>query len=464
MVDIKNGESELNTLALNIEGRSIKCWSEYETTSSYLDPTDTWKFKIAAATEEDRNMYLDIFKGGRQVTASIGNKDQFTGKIDQTAIQYDSNGGTVVSIAGRDILGRFVNSMVSPTLTVVQDSTILSLLENYLRAYDLKKVYNSDSLNLNIITGRPNKDSLTTQTKTVPEQNNVFEADGITPKVNDKGEYIYTYSSKTVTEVVSNKRADLHKITLKELKAHPGEGLYQFFEKILRRLGFVMKAMADGSGIYISSPTFDGEAYGFIINKKSDSSKNNVKSCSYKPDYCSQPSLIMAEGFGGGAEFAKSKFQVILPNEFIAVSKLNSDGTGVYDYDTQRVINKYPKAFVIKPRTELLLNEPLFDLKNSYCPTFLKDDESKSMEELKVFVIRKMAEYQRKAISLSYTVAGLTNQKGEPWAVNTLVNVDDDIHNIHENMWVESRTFNKSIGNGTTTTLKLIKPYTLVLG
>lgn len=433
MVDIKNGESELNTLALNIEGRSIKCWSEYETTSSYLDPTDTWNFKIAAATEEDRNMYLDIFKGGRQVTASIGNKDQFTGKIDQAAIQYDSNGGTVVSIGGRDILGRFVNSMVSPTLTVVQDSTILSLLENYLRAYDLKKVYNSDSLNLNIITGRPNKDSLTTQTK-------------------------------TVTEVVSNKRADLHKITLKELKAHPGEGLYQFFEKILRRLGFIMKAMADGSGIYISSPTYDGEAYGFIINKKTDSSKNNVKSSSYNTNYGSQPSLIMAEGFGGGSEFAKSKFQVILPNEFIAVSKLNSDGTGVYDYDTQRVINKYPKAFVIKPRTELLLNEPLFDLKNSYCPTFLKDDESKSMEELKVFVIRKMAEYQRKAISLSYTVAGLTNQKGEPWAVNTLVNVDDDIHNIHENMWVESRTFNKSIGNGTTTTLKLIKPYTLVLG
>jgi prophage tail gpP-like protein len=63
---------------------------------------------------------------------------------------------------------------------------------------------------------------------------------------------------------------------------------------------------------------------------------------------------------------------------------------------------------------------------------------------------------------MSTTVYGHT-QDGHPFAVDTLIDVDDDVLGLHEPMWVMERTYTKSRSAGTTTTLTLIRRYTLDL-
>ena len=456
MVDIKNGESEIATVSLSIPdfGKEIKNWSEYSISSNYLEPCDTWSFSISA---EDVTLYQELLVPGSKVTAKINNLSQFTGYIDNRHINYAANAGTTVTIAGRDVLARLTQANVSPKLKLKKDMTVLDLLEKFVSLYQLGKVYNSEGTNLNVLTGRKNKESLSY--KTTPAQEITYEknSDG-SLKTGDDGKYISSLKDNSISEVISNKRPELKNIKIKELKPHPGEGAYNFLDRMLRRIGLMLKAMADGSGIMISTPIFDGETYGDLISRKGDTSNNNIKTCGGTLNWAAQPTVIIAEGFGGGPEFGKSKIQVIMINELTGL-----DPNGQPVSQIQDIKGSYPNAFVVPIRKELVPKVQPLASKYSFCPMYVKDDESKTIEELKFAVLRRMAECQRKVLNVNYTVAGFLNQKGEPWAVNTLVNVDDDILGIHEKMWVLGRTFNKSVKSGTSTSLQLIKPYTLII-
>ncbi len=88
---------------------------------------------------------------------------------------------------------------------------------------------------------------------------------------------------------------------------------------------------------------------------------------------------------------------------------------------------------------------------------------SKTLGQLESFVRHEMAQRQSKGAGLRYVVPG-HSQNGLVWAVNTVVRVDDDALDFHENMWVRGRTLSKSRdAPGTTTSLDLIRLHTLDL-
>lgn len=458
MADIKNGASELNTVTLSLPdaGKELKNWQSYTVDSNYLDPSDTFRFEISA---DDAAPYQELFVPGSNVQMKIENFIQCSGYIGNTHIQGAPNNGVIISFAGRDILSRLINANAPPRLKLKKDMTVLDLLSKFNYLYNFGKIYNSESTNLNVITGRANNESVKTKTTTAQEISYQKNSDG-SLAVDSDGKYITTLKDNPIVEVISAKRPELKNIKIKELKPHPGEGAYAFLDRMLARLGFKLKAMSDGSGIMVSSPNFDGDSYGTIYNKRgNNSAKNNVKSFNYSLDWNTQPSVIIAEGFGGGKEFGKSKIQVIMINELIGL-----DANGQPLPEIQDIKAAYPNAFVMPIRQNLVPKKQFLGIKNAYCPTYIKDDESKTIEELKFAVTRKLAEHQRKATTLTYTLPGFTNAKGEPWAVNTTVDVDDDFINVHEKMWIIGRTFTKSLKEGTVTQLRLIKPYTLIIG
>ncbi len=91
---------------------------------------------------------------------------------------------------------------------------------------------------------------------------------------------------------------------------------------------------------------------------------------------------------------------------------------------------------------------------------YLHDDESATTEQLQCFIRRELALRQRRSLTYSVEMPGHT-QNGKPWAVDTMVTVDDDYNRIHEDLYVLSRTFSKSRQGGTKTHLELIRPGTL---
>lgn len=457
---IDNGDSEIDSVVLSLPdyGKEIKNWQSYSLSSNFVAPCDKWTFRISG---EDTTLYQELLVPGAKVQMSINGLIQCTGYIDDRNIRYDRRAGTIITVTGRDILSRLVNANADAKFRLKSDMTVADLIAPVLSLYDLGQLYNSEGTHLNVVTGRPNSESLKATTYQVQEITYEKGSNGLLV-VDGNGKYVSSLQSKTVTEIVANLKPGLKKIPIKQMKCHPGEGAYAFIAKMIAREGLMLKAVADGSGLMAVAPTFDGPIYYKIINKKVETGKNNVISCDNDINWAEQPSIIIAEGIGGGSEFGKSALKVVMVNELTAL-----DDSGNYLPEVQNVMAQYQHALLVPIRPQVIPSKNFLATKHAFCPMYIKDDESKTLDQLKYFVTRKMAEHQMKALTVKYTVLGHTYFDGSndiPWAVNTLVDVDDDILNIHEAMWCLSRTFKKSRNEGTITELELIRPHTLLIG
>lgn len=470
MTSIPNGLSEIDSVILQLPdlGKEIINWESYSLSSRFLDPCDSFTFTISG---EDLILYQEILTPGAKIDLAINDRLQCTGYIDDRQISYSVGDGTRITLSGRDILSRLVNSYVNPSFQVKTGMTVQDVIGPLVSLYKLGELSNTDDTHLNIMTGLPNNQSLkTTITKEATTVTKV-DAQGKVIQIRDaNGQLILDRATeyKDQINITANIKPGLNKITLKELKPNPNEGAYAYVDRCIKREGLILKAVADGSGVMVISPTFTGPVNYHVINKKTNSDQNNVITSNSQITWFTQPSIIIATGASPGGDFKKATLQVAMINELIAF-----DNTGNLLPDILNILAEYKSAKLVNAtlvngkyqptRPELVPKFSIINNQYSFCPLYLKDDQSKDLAQLQNFTTRKMAECQMKSLSLKYTVVGHT-QNGHPWATNTLVSVDDDIHGIHENMWVMAKTFNKSYTGGTTTNLELIRPFTLILG
>lgn len=448
---IANGQSELDTCVLRLpdSNTEIKNWKSYSTTSNFLLPCDRFTFRISA---EDTGLYQKLLVPGAMVQIVIDDKIQCTGYIDDRNIKYAARSGTEITIVGRDTLSRMVNANMDPAFKFKTDMTVADVVSTAMIPFGFDQLYNSAGTHLNIVTGRPNNESLAVTSYTA--QKHVRDA---------SGNFSAGIENVQVTEVVANIKPGLKKLPIKEYKVKHNEGAYEYVARLIKREGLVLKAVADGSGLMAIAPEFDGDINYNIICKRTSPNQNNVLEGEATLDWSAQPSVIVARGFGGGAEFSKSNLYVVMVNELTGL-----DEAGKPMPEVQNILDVYKHAKLVNIRQEVIPSNQSALAKNyAFCPMYIIDKESKDLAQLEYFVKRKMAELQMKGLTMRYTVAGHTDPTSpevRPWAVNTLVNVDDDINDVHEAMWCLERTFTKSRDGGTLTNMTLIRPYTLLIG
>ena len=137
----------------------------------------------------------------------------------------------------------------------------------------------------------------------------------------------------------------------------------------------------------------------------------------------------------------------------------------VLEPTVQAVISRFKGLKPLDP------NIPLIENYAQYFSTpavpkivFWEDEKSRTLDQLKAAVMRKMSEYQRNGFRLHYTVEDHT-QNGLVWKHNTIVNVYDETLGIYMvPFWVLSVTFRKNRSTGTHTDLILIPVGSLILG
>jgi prophage tail gpP-like protein len=443
---IANGQSEIDTVVLRLAdtGGEIRNWSTYQFNQRFLTPTSSWTFTVS---DEDTTLTNELLVPGARVELSINDRLQCTGTIDKKTVASDKDRGTKVSVHGRDILGRVVNSTMDPIFKFTTGLTIVDAVLSVLRPFGIDTLYNSDAYNINIITGYQKGKHGGGQSKVkvqVPKR--TVSADG-TVKL--------TYDTVDGFVTIDPTRPDLKKLQLQQAKPHVGEGVYAYLDRLLRRLGLAMWAAADGSGVVIGVPDFTGPAIHKLIHRRGDTSENNVTYGQLTTDLSTQPSCIMAYGFGGGVDVQKSALKVLMVNELTGL-----DDAGNPLPEILNIKARYKSCKVLPIRADLVpFTRPIGDQHLS-APLFCEDKESKNLAQLEAYVRREMANKQQGALSVNYEVIGHT-QGGYPWAVNTLVSVDDEVLGIHRDMWVAEKTFTKDSGGGTKTSLRLILPHTL---
>lgn len=412
-------ELEQVELRIGASGETVlRNWSEYTFNSDFITPTDGWSFKLGQSNLRPGDI-PELIPGAR-VQLWIGSNVQATGYVDKIHRKASKGSGVEWTIEGRDVMAPVVDAHIDPRTQFKASMTLIQMLAKALHGVSAwgteNQIEEGNGANLEQITGTKKK--------------------------------------------LSKKGKLLKKATAAQLKPTLGEGAFAFIARILLRHGLFLWASADGERLIVGEPDYTiPEPAVYTLTRRFDGRGNNVIEGEHTVDLGDQPTAIVADGFAGGGEFGKSKSKCIMLNPFVRLlNKSNATLIG-------ELKAKFKGATVIKPDFTPPSEPHVTEMERIL---YLHDQDAQSLDELAAFTRLHMSECTRKLETAKYTVKGhyCRTPQGEyaPWAVDTVVMVDDEVTGINGPMWVKGRTFTKSVGAGTKTTLDLVALNTIEFG
>ena len=414
-------DPELETVELRIgaSGETVlRNWNEYSFNSDFTTPTDGWSFNLGQSFLRPSDLPTVI--PGARVQLYLGGLIQATGYIDKIRRKASKNGGVEWSIEGRDIMAPACDSHVDPRVQFKPTMTLAQII------------------------GKAFIGSTKWTERTIREGNedNIKQITGVQKKVSKKGKL-------------------LKKATAAQLKPTLNEGAFAFVARVLLRHGLFLWASADGSQLIVGEPDYSlPDPVTYRLTRRFDGSGiNNVIDGEFDIDLMGQPTAIVAEGYAGGGDFGKSKTKCIMLNPFVKL--LNKSAANL----TAELKEKFRGAVVIAPDFPAPTEQYVTEMERI---VYKHDQDAQTLEELAAYTRLQMSECTRKLVTAKYTVKGhyCRTPGGEyaPWAVDTVVMVDDEVAGVNGPMWVKGRTFTKSRSAGTRTTLDLIALHTIEFG
>ena len=397
-------------LALVVGGHTFDKWSDYSFTDSFLSPADSFSFgasEYSMTPEERRRVHP-----GAPVSLVLDGALQGTGYLDRSVISATRGAGAVISLTGRDTFGHVVDSNMDPRVKFKPESTILQIAQTVLEPFGFTD-FESD-----------NSDSRTVASK---------------------------YKAKTTKKGKTIKKSGLAK-----LRATEGEGCYAFLARVCTRFGFWVWPAVNGTTVILGTPDFEQEPSG-VIRRTRDGLKNNVLDGQVTYDLSSQPSYLVAEGFGGGGEWGHSKLRVVIINPFVEVA--DDLLAELEQYQPYKLALYYDPAIHGTAKVPTIIGNTRNPRPR---PMFKHDAESKNIEQLEHYARREMSMLTRKFLTAKYTIRGHMIDGTVPVSDTTWL-IDDEVGDIDEVMWLTSRTLKRSRSGGTTTELEFIRLNSMVL-
>lgn len=372
----------------------------------FLTPSDAWSFSINQDELSDIDKIAIVPR--TRVELYVDAQRQTVGYIDDIKIASSRTSGTVMTISGRDWLSPAVDCHVDPKSRFKSTMTYLDVVQEVFGPFGVHVFADDNDANRNAITGSKY---------------------GVRTKKN----------GSALKSVINH-----------ELKPYPNEGAFAFASRVTQRAGLWIWPAADGQTVVVGIPQFDQDARYQLRHRLDDGTKNNVMDSSVAQSSKDQPTAIIATGFGGGGEYAKSPLKGGIINPVIEA------------VDVSNIVDAYPEIqFLPIPTATSKAITPIAE--PGARPLFKYDPESHTQDELNNFLYRELSMCMRKSLQARYTIEGYRlNQQAI--AIDTIIDVDDDRSNVHSPMWVLGRTLTKDVSGGTRTTLDLIRPGSLIFG
>lgn len=435
-------EPDSHTLKLSIFGDAsgeivaVDRWISYDFASDFLTPTDSFSFTLGSTEAGLPDKLRAALKLGAQV--SIHNETNIfaTGIIDAIDISADRSAGIVYNIHGRDKLGQTLDTVADPTFQLKSGGTLAELLKRLFAPF-----------------GWPNDDD--------------YEIDGDANRDARMGKR-GVKTSETPKNAAKKRRhrqegggpeaRKLASFILHQTKPYHHESVFHFASRVAQRHGLWICCSADGETLIVGKPDFNQEPT-FVLHRGRDG-RGNILSGTVHYAMTDQPTLIIADGFAVGAsgEFGKGRIKAHIVNPMLGLTD-EGDNTP----EVAALLAKHPGTV---ENTLPMASFPFRAANIPFRPMFLHDPESRTQEQLNAFVKREMSLLYRKALTTSYVVEGhgqTVDGQFVAWAPDTVVDVEDEIGELQERMYVLGVAFSKSRMGGTTTRLDLIRLNSIVL-
>ncbi len=414
--DLEGNKSNIDW-STNIEDWSIQ--------SGYLQSTDSFSFTIIDDIPDNlRNLEC------QPVSLYVGKALQLIGRIDQT-VRGDR--GKAVTCSGRDYLADLVECNIDPTFSVKEGETLGSVIVRAASPVGISRVASGSDVATarNVRTGR------------------AFGDLGVPP--------------------------NFREIKQEDMKPDPGQGIYEFLKKIIERHGCTLQPDISRDSILIAGPMYKQDVPYRITRTRGSTEKNNVDSASASRDYSSFPSLVIVQGHGTPrhGEATKSDHGIIdtwsLAQQFqrdgddtVTTTEGEDGGTITSNSNSAtsqgelgRILNDVTWSGRRKPGED---NGDLLKQHKIYRLNHFRDTQARTKKQLDKAANRLLNEHLKNTLVYTVTLSGHIDPYTEAvWSTDTIVDVNDDICDVHEKLWVMERTLSFS-SQGAKTQLKCIRP------
>ena len=377
-------------------GRELTSIAEWSLQSSFMTSTDAFEFTLYEEdVEKTRGLEL------QPVELVVYGQVRLTGRIDGSR---RGRNGYSVTYRGRDFMADIVESNVDPTLSIQAGDDLLTAIKKAAGPSGINKVVEDDGSMRNMRAGRK------VRAKTKP------------PK--------------------KKKKLNPH-------KPQPGEGIYQFLNKIMAREASTLQPGPNRNTLMVASPNYDQEAL-YQIRRTREQAQgvyNNVESAEADRDFSSFPTYALVQGAQARAG-AKGEHSTRVFDLWAIAARFKSELGRILQDST--VSSRWLPG---KPPANEVLAGALYRL------LVFRDEEARNAEQIEKAAKRVIADRLKETLKYNVTLKGhVAPDSGALYTHDTIASVNDDIADIHEELWVESCTLRFSPGEGPKTDLVCWRP------
>lgn len=386
----------------------IKRFKSYNLESDYTVSTDGWELGVY---EEDAKRIARLRDLELQpIEILIDGAQQLLGRVDITDIGGD---GSAVTLQGRDYIADIVECNVDPALKFKEQMTLGDALKLALSPCGITTVADPDDIAIqNVRSGKKLKGGKSGK------------------------------SFKT--------------IKLEDFKPEAGTGLFDICNRLVARHGATIQPSNKRNTIIVDAPDYKTTPVATLRRTKDQnlSGAINIITSSARRDYSHMPTAALFTSKNGRSGEAGAGLNLALDFRTLA----NAFG-GELKAKLPRIAAGTGKEARRKPGAAPLPDGLLYRF------LYARDDESRNADQLFAAAKRSVAQRLKDTLVYRCKVRGHRDEKGGGvWAVNTIVQIEDDVCNVHEPLWVHSRRFSNSPSEGATTELICWRPEAFQIG
>ena len=383
-------DPSLLTLTFPELGRETTHVGDYSLTTHYITSTDSFDVNLVS---DFRDELFDLEVQPIELSISsehVPTALQMIGRVDRSK----SGEGQAVNLSGRDFLADMVTNRIDPTYTVTKDTDLGTAILGASQSVGITQVDATGDLTArNIRTGK-------------------------TPSGGGAGK-------------------DFVSVKLEDVKPKPGMGVFDFCNRLAARNGATIQPGATRGVLSLQEPDYTQSPLYQLRRTTAQPSgaANNISAASAVRDYSTFPTYALLEGQASGAKSGGRPSGTL---DIVALADR-------YGPEFARIVSASCVAGRIKP------GEPGPTEGKLYRLFYNRDDDTRNQAQSDALAARSVSDRLKETLVYTVRLRGFEDPESHAiWAINTIIDVSDEINNVFEPVWVAGRKFTNNRQGPTT--------------